>query len=85
MKAETKMKRAPFAQLFGIWCYDLNNHKGDWMRDDADITADAGISAFPTARMAQRRARRSYGFQTYSDAKREGWVEVRPLTPTLRR
>ena len=69
-------------KLYGIWCLDLGYVKsrdrfnGAWMRERLGGNA---ILAFQSKREACRRAAKFYGFTTYTQAKRKGWVEVRLL------
>lgn len=70
---------APFLQLFGIWRYDANNHVGDWLRESENDVARNGIVAYPSRTAAFARASTLYGYPSYSAAKADGWVEVRPL------
>lgn len=68
-------------KLYGIWCKDEKNNKGDWLREFPSKVEDGGIAilAFTSKREAQRRAADNYGFGTYSEAKKNDWVEVIPL------
>lgn len=63
---------------YGIWCFDENDNKGDWLRNFGD--EERPILAFETKKLACQRAARNYGFLTYTEAKRKGWAEVRPLS-----
>jgi hypothetical protein len=68
-------------KLYGIWCKDLNNSKGGWYRELPSKVDDGGIAilAYTSQRKAKRRAAQEYGFDTYAEAVRNDWVEVRPL------
>lgn len=63
-------------RFYGIWCFDRNENAGDWMRDAAH---DDGFIAFTSKRKACYAAATEYGFRSYAEAKRKGWVEVRAL------
>ena len=67
--------------LYGIWCKDLNDNKGGWYRELPSMENDGyvAILVFTSKRAACCRARTEYGFDTYSEARRNGWVEVRSL------
>jgi hypothetical protein len=60
--------------LYGIWCKDKEPH--DWLRDSED---PASVIAYESKRAAWSRAAGEYGYHSYTAAKRDGWVEVRPL------
>ena len=66
-------------KVYGVWCLDKNNNRGDWLRDDDRALDGGAILAFERKRDACERARDEYGFDTYTQAKRNGWVEVRRL------
>lgn len=68
-------------KLYGIWCKDEKKNRGDWLREFPSNVQDGGIAilAFTSKRQAQRRAADNYGFDTYSEAKKNDWVEVKPL------
>ena len=53
--------------LYAIWCCDNK----DWL-----MSPDGEVLAFKAKRTACNRAAREYGFSTYSEAKRKGWVVV---------
>lgn len=61
--------------MWGIWCFDKN----DWLRGASRSTDHEAILAYETKRKACQRARDEYGFDTYTQTKREGWCEVRQL------
>lgn len=62
---------------YAIWCKD----REDWLRESS---ADGiGVIAFPTKKAAMRRAALEYASYSYTEAKRNGWVEVRPLGDKL--
>lgn len=67
--------------LYGIWCKDLNNNKGDWYRELPSKVDDGGIAilAYTSQREAKKRAAQEYGFDTYAEVKKNDWCEVRPL------
>lgn len=44
--------------------------------DDGEIA----ILAYTSIREAKARAAKAYGFDTYDEAKKNGWVEVKTLT-----
>jgi hypothetical protein len=69
-------------KLYGIWCKDLNDNKGGWYRELPSTVNDGHVAtlAFASKRDACYRAASEYGFDTYSEAKRNGWVEVKTLT-----
>jgi hypothetical protein len=68
-------------KLYGIWCYDLRDGKGDWYRELRSNVDDGGIAllVFASIHKAKSRAAQEYGFDTYAEAKKNGWVEVRPM------
>lgn len=68
-------------KLYGIWCTDLNDNKGDWYRELPSKVDDGGIAilAFTSQREAKSRAAQEYAFDTYAEAKKSGWCEVKPL------
>lgn len=62
--------------LFGIWCFD----RGGWMVEILSQVTDfefPGIVVYNKRDLAERRAAVAYGYETYADAHKEGWVEVR--------
>lgn len=67
--------------IYGIWCKDLNESKGDWYRELPSQVDDGGIAilAFTSLREARERAAQEYGFDTYVEARKNDWCEVRPL------
>lgn len=69
-------------KLYGIWCKDANDNKGDWLREPSSIMNDGGaaILAFGSKREAERRAAEHYGYKSYSKLRRDDWCEVRELT-----
>jgi hypothetical protein len=68
-------------KLYGIWCKDLKDCRGDWYRELPSKVDDGGVAilAFTSMRQAQKRAAQEYGFDAYSEARKNDWVEVRPL------
>ncbi len=68
--------------MFGIWCHDENDGNGDWMRELPSKVDDGGtaILAFDDRSEACIRAAKHYACETYADAKRDGWCEVRRLS-----
>jgi len=67
--------------LYGIWCKDENNNRGDWLRELLSNVDDGGIAilAFTSIKEAKQRAAKNYGYDTYAKAKKDGWCEVKPL------
>lgn len=62
--------------LFGIWCLDKHTlrdgtYRGDWLRNGR------AVLAFTSKRHATIFAKEEYGFDSFTDAKRKGWVDVR--------
>lgn len=68
--------------FYGIWRKDVNQNRGDWLRELDDVPT-AGIIVFTSIRQAQRRAYEMYGFKSYREVTRKDWAEVRPLVSTL--
>ena len=67
--------------MWGIWCKDRGEDRGDWLRElPIPGYVSHAVLAFDTKTAACRRAAAEYGFDTYSEAKRHGWCEVRKLT-----
>lgn len=68
-------------KLYGIWCKDLKDNKGDWFRELPSRVNDGDIAilAFTSKREARYRAADNYGYDTYAEAKKDGWCEVKPL------
>lgn len=66
--------------MYGIW--DLSC--GDWVREyNYEGHSLSGVLAFESKKFACRRAAQYFGFDSYAEAKRKGWCEVRGLpTPT---
>lgn len=69
--------------LHGIWCKDIGfkrngENKADWLRE-RNTDRYKPILAFESKRAACKRAAEEYGYPSYTEAKRKGWVEVRPL------
>lgn len=62
-------------RLYGVWCYDARNNRGDWLR----YPGERAIVSYESKRAAWSRAAGEYGYATYTDAKRDGWCEVRQL------
>ena len=58
-------------KVYGVWCKDKNGNKGDWLRELPSNVDDGGIAA---------RAAKHYGFDSYSEVKKNDWCEVRPLS-----
>ena len=61
--------------MWGIWCKERKNNKGDWFR----CGECAAILAFESKADACKRAAQEYGFDTYTEAKARDWCEVRKL------
>lgn len=60
--------------LWGVWCFDNK----DWLR--AARSAYSPILAYESKRVAMKAAALEYcSFDSYSDANRKGWCEVREL------
>jgi hypothetical protein len=68
-------------KLYGVWCKDLKKNKGDWMRELSSKVDDGEIAilAYTSKREAQSRAAKAYGYDTYSQVRKDDWCEVRPL------
>lgn len=68
-------------KLYGIWCKDEKGGKGDWFREMPFTGYGGGeaILAYTSKRAAQERAAENYGFDTYNEAYKNDWVEVKPL------
>lgn len=68
-------------KLYGIWCKDVNDNKGDWLRELESVVNYGGtaILAFERKRDACDRAAEHYSFDSYTEAKRKDWCEVRQL------
>lgn len=64
-------------RLYGIWCWDVSKD-GEWLREYSFNVANP-ILAYTSIRAAQKRAAKYAGFDTYTEAKRKGWCEVRTL------
>lgn len=62
--------------MWAIWCKELNGGKGDWLM----CPECEAILAFKTKAAACKRAAKEYGFDSYSEAKRNKWCEVRSIT-----
>ena len=69
-------------KLYGIWCKDLKDCRGDWLRELPSSVDDGGIAmlVFTSKRAAEERAAKNYGFDTYAQARKNDWGEVRSLT-----
>lgn len=68
----------PVKRLYGIWCFDENS----WLRELPSTVDDGGIAllVLPTKKSACERAAKHYGYESYREAKKEGWCEVRAFT-----
>lgn len=70
--------------FYGIWCYDnpRDYNKADWLRELPSKVADGGeaILVYTSIRAAQHRAAEHFGFDTYTEVKKNGWAIVKPLT-----
>jgi hypothetical protein len=64
--------------MWGIWCLDTN----DWAREMPSNVNDGGVAvlAFFSKQAACKRAAERYFYDTYTEAKRDGWCEVRKIT-----
>jgi hypothetical protein len=65
--------------MWGIW----DNENKDWVKESRHTgysfyETDA-VLAFKSKRAACNRAANRFGFDSYTDAKRRGWCEVRKL------
>lgn len=60
---------------WGIW----DCEKNDWHRIFGGRGAVNTIPAFSSKAVACKEAAYQFGFNTYTEAKRKGWCEVRPL------
>lgn len=63
--------------IYGIWDYETK----DWVREMPSRVNDGGVAvlAFQSKREACKRAADHWACGYYSDAKRLGYCEVRPL------
>jgi hypothetical protein len=68
-------------KLYGIWCKDLNENKGDWLRELPSRLEEGGkaLLAFTSKRQAERRAADHYGYDLYSQVRRDDWCEVKEI------
>lgn len=68
-------------KIYGVWCKDAHGNKGDWLREMPSRMdyGDIAILAFTTQRDAKQRAAREYGYETYTEAVKDGWCEIKPL------
>lgn len=57
--------------IYGIWCKDLKDYKGDWLRELPSNVDDGGIAllTFTSKREACARAGKHYGYDSYTQAK----------------
>lgn len=63
-------------RFYGVWAFsDRPGRPDDWIRD-ADSDA---ILAFESKRKACAYATNNWGFASYTETKRAGWCEVKPL------
>lgn len=65
--------------MWGIWDFEKN----DWVRPW--LLHGNPILAFESKRAACLNATYNFGFSSYSEAKRKGWCEVRPLAAKRQR
>lgn len=65
-------------RIWAIWDLD----EKDWVRELPSKVDDGGeaILAFTSKREAYRRAAKHFGFDSYTEATRKGWCEVREIT-----
>lgn len=64
--------------MWAIWDFTTK----DWLREPLqEFTA---ILAFDTKRSACGRAAQCWGYDSYSEAKADGWCEVRKLNPLVK-
>ena len=70
---------------YGIWLFDGGETPvgGIWLCE-IGLRQESAILAFKGKRAAMRRAAIHLGFPTYTEAKRKGWCEVRPLADRTR-
>lgn len=68
-------------KLYGIWCKDVNDNKGDWLREYRPglLEIPGALIAFESKKAAMRRAADHYGYESYSKVRRDDWCEVREL------
>ena len=64
-------------KFWGVWCKDVGK-SGAWLRENS-FNLENPLLAYTSIRAAQRRAAEYAGFDTYTEAKRKDWCEVRPL------
>lgn len=62
---------------YGVWCFELNDKRGGWLRPVG--THDDSVLAWSSIRAAWSAAAHEYGYRNYTQARRDGWVEVRPI------
>jgi hypothetical protein len=65
--------------LWGIR-YHGDDDKWDWVREHNIAVSRPPILAFESKRAACKRAAEYAGYASYTEAKRDNWVEVKPLT-----
>ena len=65
-------------KLYGIWCKDLNNNNGDWLRELPSKVNEGGeaILAFTSIQAARARAADHYHYQSYTRVAKDDWAEV---------
>jgi hypothetical protein len=63
--------------MYGIWLMET----GGWMRELPSKVDGGNIAllAFESKREACKRAAKEFGYETYTEMKRDGWCEVRTL------
>ena len=66
--------------LWIIW----DSEYDDWLRELPSKVDDGGkaILTFPSRKAAEERAAKHVGYDTYRQAKADGWVEIVPLGVT---
>lgn len=70
-------------KLYGIWnLYLAREWKIGWVREYPSTLYEGGkaILAFTSIKEARARAASTYGYDSYSDVKKDGWCEVRVLS-----
>lgn len=69
--------------MWGIWCFNtVGGQPDDWLRDEETNA----ILAFKSRQHACKEAKENWGFRTYSEAKNNGWCDVRRVDiPTTKK
>jgi hypothetical protein len=69
-------------KLYGIWCKDANEGKGDWLREGdthGSYYSLRPILAYTSIKAARQRAAHVYGYDAYAEVKKKDWAVVLPL------